>query len=104
MIDRFGKLPKEVENLLDVVTIKQWCRVANIEKLDAGPKGALITLRNNEFPNPAGLIGFIQQQVGVARLRPDHKIVYSAGWDGPTDRLEGLKRLMKRLSDIAGNA
>jgi transcription-repair coupling factor (superfamily II helicase) len=23
MIDRFGKLPKEVENLLDVVTIKQ---------------------------------------------------------------------------------
>lgn len=103
MIDRFGKLPKEVENLLDVVTIKQWCRVANIEKLDAGPKGALITLRNNEFPNPGGLIGFIQQQVGVARLRPDQKIVYSAGWDGPTDRLEGLKRLMKRLSDIATN-
>jgi transcription-repair coupling factor (superfamily II helicase) len=104
MIDRFGKLPKEVENLLDVVTIKQWCRAANIEKLDAGPKGALITLHNNEFPNPQGLIGFIQQQVGVARLRPDHKIVYSAGWDGPTDRLEGVKRLMRRLSDIAAKA
>ncbi|MFH1803554.1 MAG: transcription-repair coupling factor [Pseudomonadota bacterium] len=101
MIDRFGKLPKEVENLLDVVTIKQWCRTANVEKLDAGPKGALITLRNNEFPNPAGLIGFIQQQVGTARLRPDHKIVYAAGWDGPTDRLDGVKRLMRRLSDIA---
>ncbi|MFC4234168.1 transcription-repair coupling factor [Thalassospira xianhensis] len=104
MIDRFGKLPKEVENLLDVVTIKQWCRTSNVEKLDAGPKGALITLRNNEFPNPAGLVGFIQQQVGVARLRPDHKIVYAAGWDGPTDRLEGLKRLMRRLADIAAKA
>jgi transcription-repair coupling factor (superfamily II helicase) len=37
-------------------------------------------------------------------LRPDHKIVYSAGWDGPMDRLDGVKRLMRRLSEIAARA
>ena len=43
-IDTFGPLPPEVENLLDVVTIKVLCRAANVEKVDAGPKGAVVAL------------------------------------------------------------
>ena len=42
MIDRFGPLPTEVENLLKVIRIKVLCRTANAEKIDAGPKGAVI--------------------------------------------------------------
>src|SRR5262249_42557816 len=39
LVDRFGSLPKEVENLLGVVALKRACREAGVEKLDAGPKG-----------------------------------------------------------------
>src|SRR5271165_758379 len=39
--DRFGPLPPEVEHLLQVVAIKSLCRRANVEKIDAGPKGAV---------------------------------------------------------------
>jgi transcription-repair coupling factor (superfamily II helicase) len=39
LIDRFGNLPPEVENLLDILKIKQLSRKAGIEQLDAGPKG-----------------------------------------------------------------
>ncbi len=39
MIDRFGPLPEEVQHLLKIVYIKALCRRANVEKLDAGPKG-----------------------------------------------------------------
>jgi transcription-repair coupling factor (superfamily II helicase) len=52
LTDRFGPLPEEVEHLLKVVYIKALCRKANIEKLDAGPKGAVIQFRNKEFPEP----------------------------------------------------
>ena len=62
LIDRFGPLPHEVENLLEIIAIKRACREAGIEKLEAGPKGAVITLRGNRFANPAGLVDLIQQQ------------------------------------------
>ena len=39
LVDRFGPLPQEVENLLQVVALKRACREAGVEKLEAGPKG-----------------------------------------------------------------
>ncbi|WP_428393110.1 transcription-repair coupling factor [Lichenicoccus sp.] len=75
LVDRFGPLPDEVENLLRVVTLKRLCRTAGIEKLEAGPKGMVLQFRGNAFANPAGLIALIgrKSQDGM-RLRPDHKL------------------------------
>ena len=54
LIDRFGPLPEEVDSLLKVVFVKSLCRRANVEKVDAGPKGAVIAFRGNNFANGAG--------------------------------------------------
>lgn len=99
--DRFGKLPSEVENLLDVVAIKALCRAAHVEKVDAGPKGAVITLYKNEFPNPAGLIEFISQQAGTVKVRPDHRIVVMRLWHTVDDRMTGVKQVLGRLAELA---
>lgn len=101
MIDRFGSLPDEVENLLETVAIKRLCLAAGVEKVDAGSKGAVITFRNNEFNNLAGLVEFITSQVGTSKLRPDHKLVFMRSWDDAAARLTGVQYLMKELSDIA---
>lgn len=101
MTDRFGSLPAEVENLLEIIAIKTLCRKANVEKIEAGPKGAVITLRNNRFPNPAGLVKFIAQNSGAAKLRPDQKIVYKRVWDLPKDRIRGMRKLMAKMAEIA---
>lgn len=101
MTDRFGALPAEVENLLEIIAIKTLCRKANVEKIEAGPKGAVITLRNNRFPNPAGLVKFIAQNNGAAKLRPDQKIVYKRVWDIAKDRIRGMRKLMAKMAEIA---
>ncbi len=101
LVDRFGPLPNEVENLLELIEIKQLCRKAGIEKVDAGPKGAAISFRNNSFAYPEGLIGYIQQQAGTMRLRPDHSIVKMARWETPSDRVTGVRDLVRRMSEIA---
>src|SRR5690606_38999257 len=49
LIDRFGPLPPEVEALLKVILVKALCRRANVEKVEAGAKGAVVSLRNNEI-------------------------------------------------------
>ena len=101
LIDRFGSLPEEVETLLQVVAIKQFCRVAGIEKLDAGPKGALIAFYENTFVNPGGLVSFIQEDVGRTKLRPDHRLVFRRDWMGPGKRLIGVRHLVEQLAAIA---
>ena len=62
LIDRFGPLPEEVRHLLEIVAVKALCRKANVEKVDVGPKGAVIGFRDNTFSNPAGLLHWIAAQ------------------------------------------
>jgi transcription-repair coupling factor (superfamily II helicase) len=101
--DRFGKAPEEVSHLLDIVSIKLLCRVANVQSLDAGPKGATITFRNGVFPNPAKLVGWIADQGTTAKLRPqDMKLVIIRDWEKSAQRLRGTRQLMQTLVKLAG--
>ncbi|MBF6309126.1 transcription-repair coupling factor, partial [Nocardia farcinica] len=69
LIDRFGKLPREVNMLMLVVRIKAMCKRAGIAKLDGGPKGATIQFHEDKFASPQGLVEFIEAQRGLAKLR-----------------------------------
>ncbi len=100
MIDRFGPLPQEVENLLEVMAVKQLCRIAGVEQIDAGPKGAVISFRNNTPPNPERLIGYIQRQARSIKLRPDQKVVYLQNWSSADVRVKGAHRLMSDLAAL----
>lgn len=102
LIDRFGPLPGEAENLLEIVGIKKLCKDAGIEKIDAGPKGAIIAFRGDQFSNPAGFVEFLTDQKGLAKLRPDHKLVIKRRWDTPQERLEGVRFITGELAKIAG--
>ena len=101
LTDRFGTVPAEVDNLLKVIAIKQLCKAAGIDKVDAGPRGAVISFRNNDFKNPSGLVDFLGRQRGAAQLRPDHKLVYRQEWRKSEERVRGLSRLMKNLAALA---
>ena len=104
LIDRFGKLPEEVEHLLKIIEIKQYCRKAGIEKIETGPKGAIVSFRNSKFANPAGLIEFLTNQDTVTKIRPDHKLVYVRKWSKIANRLLGSLNLAKTLAKIAEKA
>ena len=110
MVDRFGKLPLEVEHLLQIVTIKALCRRANVEKLDAGPKGVVLSFRDNLFNNPEGLIAFIREQGSEAKMRSDPKdaknqqLIFFDDWERPEERLKGAAAIVRKLASIAERA
>lgn len=104
LIDRFGALPDEVKHLLEVMAIKRLCRLASVQKIEAGPKGATLSFRNNVFPNPAGLIALISENQSVMKVRPDHKVVIARSWADANERLKGTQRLLKQLAKIAAAA
>ena len=100
LVDRFGKLPAEVENLLETVALKRACREAGVEKIDAGPKGMVISFRRNAFGNPAGLIAWIGTRGGTVKLRPDHKLVVTREMD--VNARAGMARdILASLSKLA---
>ena len=100
LIDRFGKLPEETENLLKVIAIKLNCRRAQVAKLDVGPKGALVHFHNDSFPDLPGLLAYVERLKGTARLRPDNKLVITRSWPDPASRLNGAMQLAKGLGKI----
>ena len=101
--DRFGPLPEEVEHLLQVVSIKLLCRRANVQSVDAGPKGAVMAFRNNSFARPEKLVEWIGGQGTLAKLRPaDMKLVIARNWATPEERLKGTRTLMQNLVALAG--
>jgi len=104
LVDRFGPLPDEVEYLLQVVAIKSLCRRANVERIEVGPKGAVLALRDNVFKNPDGLIAYIAKHPAGARVRPDMKVVLFDEWDTPPERLKGATEILRSLVAIAERA
>ncbi|KAA2316973.1 transcription-repair coupling factor [Pseudooceanicola sediminis] len=99
LIDRFGKLPKEVNTLLLVVRIKAMCKRAGIAKLDAGPKGATIQFHNDKFASPDGLVAFIRDQ-GVAARVKDNRIVLQRDWKSDGERIKGAFAIARDLAEI----
>ncbi len=101
LIDRFGPIPTEVENLLQIMAIKRLCRDAGVEKVDAGPKGAVVSFFEDRFAKPEALVHFIGRQAGMVKLRPDHKLVFRRDWDDPRTRVSGVRKLMDELASLA---
>ena len=104
LVDRFGPLPEEVEHLLQVVAIKSLCRRANVEKIEAGPKGVVLGFRDNTFADPDRLVAYIRERGSDARVRPDQKVVFFYEWDEPEQRLKGTTAILRKLANIAGQA
>ena len=102
LVDRFGALPPEVDNLLQVVALKRACREAGVEKLEAGPKGMVLAFRGNAFRNPAGLVSWLATKGGLVKLRPDHKLAIVREMDVATrvrmarDTLASLTRMVEQ--------
>ncbi|MDB6178817.1 transcription-repair coupling factor [Paracoccus sp. Z330] len=97
LIDRFGALPKEVNTLLLVIRIKAMAKRACIARLDAGPKGATIQFHGDKFPNPAGLVEFLTDQRGQAKVT-DNKIVVRRDWATDADRIKGAFAIARDLA------
>ena len=97
LIDRFGPLPKETQQLLDVTAVKVTCKALGISKLDAGPKGVVLSFRDDTAVDPAQLMMLVRSRPGKMKLRPDSKLVIMGVPADPAQRMNSVKGLMREL-------
>ena len=102
LIDRFGKLPAEVDMLLRVVRIKGMCRAAGIAKLDSGPKGAVIQFYQDKFISPSGLAQYLLVSRGTAKIK-DNKLIVLRDWTNDDKKVKGAYIIARELAVMAKN-
>ncbi len=100
IVDRFGPTPPEVGLLMSLVQIKALCRRANVEKLEAGPRGLTLAFRKNSFANPTALVKWVSTNP-FARVRPDMRIVVTDDFETLANRLAGTLKVMREIAKIA---
>ena len=101
LIDRFGPVPEEVENLLKTVEIKQICTMCGIERIEAGARGILIAFHNNTFKNVDKLMNFINRQGGAIKVRPDQRLFIERDLSVYKTRLDTIRKYAAKLYELS---
>lgn len=104
--DLYGKAPPEVENLAQLMLIKQSCARVSILSLEyAKPTktmGPRIVLRfdENHAPNPAKVVPYVKADSRRRKLIPDGRIMlFLEEFDDERDILAQSRKLMQHLLD-----
>ncbi len=74
LIDRFGKLPKDVINLANILKIKEKCKSLEIESLEVGNKGITFKFREGKIENISGLLAFIESD--KSNIKPSNEKLF----------------------------
>lgn len=74
LIDRFGKLPETVDNLLSIISLKILCKIINIKTLDIGNSGMSIIFSENA--DSAKILEFVNNYKSFIKVKPGNKISY----------------------------
>lgn len=103
LTDRFGKLPEVAEHFLETLKLKLLCVQANIERIDSGPKGVVVTFHNNRVKNPQALLEYINTHKSSMKIRPDQKLVisYNAAQKDTARRVAGLIKIITTIAEFS---
>ncbi len=101
LTDRFGPMPEEAQTLIATLGIKILCKQAGIDRIDAGPKGAVFSFRNNIFANPDALLAYVAENARTLKVRPDQKIVFTQEWKDDEGKIAAIKKLTGEIAGLA---
>ncbi len=103
LIDRFGAMPEETSHLIEVLGLKLLCKKAGIERIDVGPKGAVLSFYKNQFANPEALLAHIDRNPRTLKVRPDQKLVFTHEWQDKNSKCQVLAKLLNNIISLLDN-
>ena len=62
----------------------------------------VLSFHDNKFPRPDRLIGWIQKNAPLVKLRPDHRVIVQRVWKDERQRLSGVTGIVSALAKLAG--
>ncbi len=75
MVDRFGIIPSQFNNLLEIIKIKHKCIELGVQSIDSGPNGFVITFNKN-YNVSEMVFSFINKFVKQTQIKPNNKLIF----------------------------
>ena len=96
LVDRFGKLPAQAQNLVDVHRLRVIARPYGVVKVDAAPGATTITFRKDAPVDPLRIIELVRKSrhiklVGNEKLRIERELLE------PRDRAHMVRDVLRGL-------
>jgi len=98
LIDRFGRIPKEVDHLLEVIKVKILLTRLSIKKFEETPSQFVLTFDESTRVSPQRVVDFVYQGEGKYRFTPDSKLVIEGWPDARQDPFGAAKKLLQALA------
>jgi transcription-repair coupling factor (superfamily II helicase) len=94
MTDRFGSPPKEVENLLKVMSVRLLLKRMRILRLDVSPEGFTITFSPDTPVRPEKLVTLVKRDPRKYRFLSERKLKIRLTLRPPLEALDDAKRVL----------
>ncbi len=98
LIDRFGKIPKEADHLLEVIKVKILLTRLSIKKLEESPSQFVLTFDESTKVSPQRVVDLVHQGNGKHRFTPDSKLVIEGWPDVRQDPFGAARKLLQALA------
>ncbi|MEN8136283.1 MAG: transcription-repair coupling factor [Thermodesulfobacteriota bacterium] len=95
--DRYGALPDETLNLLEVIGLKEALIKLQINRLDQGDSNLVFSFTEHTPVSPAQLLEIINGSKGNMRLTPDSRLVVKFKPGQPETIIQEAKKILRTL-------
>ncbi len=97
MRDRFGPLPQEVNNLLNITLIKLWLRKLHVIKLTQNKKQFVLSIAESTPLKPETIFEMIKKFPKQISINPEQKIIVNSIDTNPDKNLDFLKLIIQKF-------
>jgi len=98
LIDRYGKLPDEANNLLSKIALKLLAKKANITVLDVTDHQLVIQFSGSREFNRAGLVDMVMSEPHRFELSPNQRLKVNLPRPSKTGKFVQTKNILKDIS------
>ena len=99
MYDRFGDLPQEMRNLLEIIKIKNICKKLYIEKFDLTTEHIIVKFLSRKDLHDK-IMNFVAKYPRISKIKPDAKLCISLINIQPTDPVSKSLAVLTMLNSI----
>jgi transcription-repair coupling factor (superfamily II helicase) len=97
ILDRYGPMPDETENLLHVIRIKAAARKLGIAAIDFAQGDLVVTAGEHTRIDPQRLVNLLQHAGSGMRVTPDHRVYAHVGASDPATVFDAATRVLANL-------
>ena len=98
LVDRFGKLPQQAQNLIDTHRLRVLARPFGVAKVDAGPGVILITFKPNAPIDGMRIIQLVQKNKHI-KLAGNDKLKIEKSLPEAKERAQMVRDVLRSLGD-----